>query len=661
MTTHSRRSTNRGHGGARVSVWATTVCLVGLILAAAPTPARATTYYVSNGGSDDAGGKSPATSWRSVNRANGGPLRPGDVVRFKRGDCWREQLIPHSGDETGHVTYSAYGSGPKPLLLGSVEMNDPADWKHEGGNVWTTVQPTPSGPERLANPSLTADATRWNLYYEHGGEARGARDTAEYDSAPAAYRVRCVKPGKAGSNIQLYTGPFRVERGKLYRLTFRAKCTKPFRLFPPRIMKSGPPWTSYAPARHLRHAGITETWATCSYLYTAGVTADDARLAFFFGGMLPEAATFWLDSLSLADCATRKALVRDVGNIIFDGEASCGVKVFERSKLKSQGQYWYDEDRCVLKLYSTECPTSRYTDIECAIRNHIVDQGGASYVIYENLALKYGAAHGFGGGNTHHIIVRDCDLGYIGGGDQRGGSGTVRFGNGVEFWANAHDNLVERCRLWEIYDAALTHQSNGPRTKQYNITYRNNVIWNCEYSFEYWNRPEDSETHHIVFDNNTCINAGHGWGHTQRPDPSGRHLCFYTSPAQIRDFFIRNNVFHEAKRNAFYAPTWTREQIAALVMDHNCWFQAEGNMILLPKKQGYPMSRFGAYQADHHKEPHSLTARPGLLDAAKGDFRLAEGSPCIDAGVDVGIKADFAGTPAPQGKAPDIGAFERRR
>jgi len=59
--------------------------------------------------------------------------------------------------------------------------------------------------------------------------------------------------------------------------------------------------------------------------------------------------------------------------------------------------------------------------------------------------------------------------------------------NGIEFWSNARDCLVEGCRLWEIYDAALTNQGNGTN-QQVNITYRDNVIWNSEYSFEYWNR-----------------------------------------------------------------------------------------------------------------------------------------------------------------------------
>lgn len=47
-----------------------------------------------------------------------------------------------------------------------------------------------------------------------------------------------------------------------------------------------------------------------------------------------------------------------------------------------------------------------------------------------------------------------------------------------------------------------------------------------------------------------------------------------------------------------------------------------------------------------------------FVDPAKGDYRLKAGSPAIDAGADLGYKRDLAGTPVPQGKAPDIGAYE---
>ncbi len=465
-------------------------CLSALVAVFLPGTLRAETYYVANRGADTNDGRSEGTAWQTIDRVNKADLKPGDKVLLRRSDCWREQLLPRSGSASGAITYGAYGTGPKPLLLGSLRKNRAEDWVRDGGNLWVA-----------------------------------------------------------------------------------------------------------------------------------------------------------------------KELPCDVGNMIFDGEKSCGVKVWEPVDLKRQGQYWYDEKNHLVKLYSTKSPAELYSDIECALARHQISEGNKSYVIYENLALKYGAAHGIGGANTHHIIVRDCDFGFIGGADQMGGDRTVRYGNGVEFWANAHDNLVERCRLWEIYDAALTNQSNGQRTRQENITYRNNLIWNCEYSFEYWNRPTNSVTRNIVFENNTCLNAGGGWGHSQRPDPSGRHLCFYHSDAPAENIVVRNNIFDEAVTNAFYAPGYGEDWLAALKLDHNCWYQSQGAMIQL-KRGRYTMAEFARYQVDTGLDAKSIARKPGLVDPAHGDLRLAAGSPCIDAGAATSAKRDFQGTPIPQGKAPDIGAYE---
>jgi len=57
------------------------------------------------------------------------------------------------------------------------------------------------------------------------------------------------------------------------------------------------------------------------------------------------------------------------------------------------------------------------------------------------------------------------------------------------------------------------------------------------------------------------------------------------------------------------------------------------------------------------QDGRSLNADPLFLSTF--DFRLQESSPAIDAGVDVGVTADFLGTHVPQGHAPDIGAYEK--
>ncbi len=60
-----------------------------------------------------------------------------------------------------------------------------------------------------------------------------------------------------------------------------------------------------------------------------------------------------------------------------------------------------------------------------------------------------------------------------------------------------------------------------------------------------------------------------------------------------------------------------------------------------------------------HAGSGNIDAKPHFVDAASGDYRLEEGSPCVDAGTDQGApKRDIAGSSRPQGSGPDMGAFE---
>ncbi len=590
-------------------------------------PAMAVDYYVAADGADANAGTSPDAAWRTLARVNAAELLPGDTIRFRRGDTWRGQLIPKSGGDAGVITYTAYGEGPKPLLLGSLDLSPPDIWVPAGDNLWETRPAESLGEPILGTPGAPGPV-RWSLYCENGAQA-----TMAYDAATGECRIHCDASGGVGSDIQLIAAPFAVSSNVALQLRFRARASQPFHLPGPVLMKAGPPWTGYSTTRYERIGDVGTEWVEMSRLYGISVNADDGRLTLFLGGALPAGADLFLADLTLSPCDPSAIPLVDVGNLIFDDEAECGVKVFEPDQLDGQGKYWYDEARCVVRMWSAGNPGEHYRHIEGALRQHIVDQSGVGYVTYDGLCLKYGGAHGFGGGSTQHITIRDCDLGYIGGGDQMGGDQTVRFGNGIEFWGAAHDCLVENCRLWQIYDAALTNQNLGSVVEEANITYRNNVIWDSEYSFEYWNRPAESITRNIVFEHNTCVRAGFGWGHTQRPDPSGRHLCFYTSDATASDIIIRDNIFCEAREHAFSAQWWNREQLPSLVMDHNLWFQSEGAVISYADAR-YTVDQFAAYQAELGLDANSVAAEARFVNADAFDFRLAPGSPGIGAASD---------------------------
>ncbi len=197
----------------------------------------------------------------------------------------------------------------------------------------------------------------------------------------------------------------------------------------------------------------------------------------------------------------------------------------------------------------------------------------------------------------------------------------MRFGNAIEFWGAAHDNLVEGCRIWEVYDAALTNQGHGPDSKQINITYRNNVICNSEYSFEYWNNPETAVTQNIRFLNNTCVRAGRGWAHAQRPDPNGSHLMFYTNTAATSGIEVKYNIFYDhTDWGSRYSSGW---QVLP-DMDYNLWFSETGVMAYWFRKK---IAGFDEYRQTTGLDAHSQFADPQFVDAARGDYRLRPDSP----------------------------------
>ncbi len=653
-----------------------TLLTVALLLAVwvLQSHAQAKKYYVdATGGLDANNGLSPSAAWKTIDNVNLSTFAPGDSVLFKRGETFRGTLLPSSGSPSGYITYGAYGSGNRPKLLGSYQRSSPSDWINEGGNIWRTKYKSVKlvGSELLPNPDFSSDLSGWEKYDDPatGASTTLSRTTVagEYFTAPGGARMVCLNHGN-GSNpwntdIQLFTAAGSIKALAWYRLSFMAKATRSFAMPEDKItlQQYGPPWTKYS-SSVAPPIAITTQWTSYEIYFHADATASDSRITFFLGSVMPNGDTLFIDAGSFKECdANPEPLNVDVGNLIFNNEASCGVLVWKRSDLNAQGKFWYDEDNDLLEMYAVTNPGTYYSHIELCMDWDIISVVNKSYFICEELDIRDGGGNGFQAMNTHHTWLRNCDFSFIGGGNITGEHPRIRGGNGATFWCGNHDNIIEGCTFNQIYDTGMSEQGvDSAGFEVHNIYFRNNLINNCENSYEFWAQYELSTAHDIYFENNTCLNAGKGWGRSQRPNPNGTHVQISPIMAKSWNVYIRNNVFYNAVD--YGIRYWWMEDIKHVILDNNCWYQSGGMLARIDNSSSwqtvniiYDYSQWDTYRAATKQDSNSIHSDP-LLNS---DLTLQAPSPCIDAGITLStVTDDFNGTARPQGPAYDIGAFE---
>ncbi len=213
-------------------------------------------------------------------------------------------------------------------------------------------------------------------------------------------------------------------------------------------------------------------------------------------------------------------------------------------------------------------PGEIFDNIELSLRQYVIAlSSNSSNITVDNLAVKYGGAHGIGGSHQSDLLVQNCEVAYIGGGIQQYKPSEqaeniyipVRYGNGVEVNASCDGYTVQNCWVHDVFDAGVTHQTGTNHDVQYtfkDVTYKNNLIENCTYSVEYFayrgaTTNADMLLDNILIDGNIMRNAGDGFGATRTLQPSmwnmATHIMgWYRSPNLLVEgssFVISNNVF----------------------------------------------------------------------------------------------------------------------
>ena len=257
-----------------------------------------------------------------------------------------------------------------------------------------------------------------------------------------------------------------------------------------------------------------------------------------------------------------KTYTNDIGIIVFDHGEAVGIKKLNGlAALKNNFDFFHDPEGRTLYLYLDKGnPADLYTDIEMGFNQDLVTiRKDVHDVTIENISFKYTGAHGISTGiGVYNICVQYCEFGWIGGSILAGTTDT-RYGNAIQFWGTCSDSVIDHNWIYQVYDTAITHQyrNTDQNVVAKGMTYSNNLIEYCTFSFEYFWKCVDSSGNVITpptfymedisVTNNIMRFSGYGWGN-QRPDiNAAAHIKSWdSSPDPAKSFTISGNTFDTA-------------------------------------------------------------------------------------------------------------------
>lgn len=234
-----------------------------------------------------------------------------------------------------------------------------------------------------------------------------------------------------------------------------------------------------------------------------------------------------------------------------------GKRKKSKKLLEDENDFYCENNYLYIK--SIINPSQKFGRIKFVSRNNLVKI--SSNTIITGLNIQDTGAHGIvkKGNELKNVYIYNCIIQNIGGSVQTASTFT-RYGNGIEFWNQAENTLVEKCIIKNIYDGAYTVQGNTTLTGFQNNVCRNNIFINCTYDIELfaYNKTDTSlkaKMKNQLIENCISINQGKGWGYTVRPDkkaPSMLMIWEKNSIPKDADITLQNNKYINS-RCLFYA------------------------------------------------------------------------------------------------------------
>jgi PKD repeat protein len=393
--------------------------------------------------------------------------------------------------------------------------------------------------------------------------------------------------------------------------------------------------------------------------------------------------------------------------VFFDGRK--GNKKNSISNLNSENDWYWNSN--ILFVYSSSNPNTYYKNpgIEAGARNLCIRLSNNDFIIIDGLHVTKSNMDGiseYSSSNRTTVTIKNCECSYhhrIGIRYSVRGSATV---NNLSINNNeSHHNNYDSGN--DIFTSGI-YISGGPKTvidpQVFNNYTHHNLgdgirVSGCLNGDVYGNisiHDGHSKTYtssawmiggaskDVLFYQNYAFDpGGEGMFIGQSSSTEGGHEFFYNiidSPGDAGITIARyddnckiyNNTFYNCVAYAVRLGSATRitgtviknnladkqrdynvslENSSTAVIDNNCWDENYGFSI---NRSYLSLSQWQARGYDIN----CLYQDANLTNPTDYDFSLRSNSPCIDAGVDVGLSQDYYDVSVPQGYYPDIGACE---
>ena len=153
------------------------------------------------------------TPWKSLDKLNSvfSTLLPGDVIYFNRGDIFYGSINPTtSGTSSGAITFTAYGTGNKPIITG---LADATGWRTVGTNIWesNTISSGQATAMVVAINGTSYPMGRWPNATDTWGGFR--KISSHSGSTSITDNSLTGTPNWTGATLVMRKNQYRMEKG----------------------------------------------------------------------------------------------------------------------------------------------------------------------------------------------------------------------------------------------------------------------------------------------------------------------------------------------------------------------------------------------------------------------------------------------------------------